>query len=532
MKNNICALLCIVLLLTTRTVSGQIPPSLMYHFEKTDYLSDVLLTSDGNLLLTGYAITDTAGYFIAKYSIGGAKIWSHYYRKQNPFWTDYITGKLLETENGYFLSAYVHKKGLIRKFSKDGAPLWDKVFELNTSNIPKVELTCIVQSSQHKILAAGSSGKGAGGYSFVYLTMDTDGTNEHLVWSGEPKTQAPVSLIPMHDGGSFLITNAGKNYSPPDDVFPQAYRMDGAGNVLWDKKMVLPFNASATQCIRTSDDHLLMIGGGLDSVFIMKMDTFCNPVWIKTAALPGLASEISMGAVTEKSNGHLLLSGSLRGSGFNDASHPLLLETDMNGNLLWAKNMILDETVSVRVKTILPLTANHIMWCATGRTGPYYDPAAQNIYLISSDSTGNVSCPFMDTSITFHSSGLLYLIDEIPGTYLHSYFITSDDANEIPDATLAEGCPSDLAIPLYIAMPDLQEASCYPNPANDIISFHKFSDPAGKLKIFDSYGRQVFNTEFIFHTLTLHVSEWKPGIYFYVMESEAGNYKGKFEIAR
>ncbi|MEO6167686.1 MAG: T9SS type A sorting domain-containing protein [Chitinophagales bacterium] len=532
MKKNICAFLCSSFLFIASIGQCQTPYAFSYDFGKADYLSDALYTSDGNLLVTGYSLNDMPGYFIAKFDLLGDTIWFHEYQKPNPNGLTHVTGNLLETENGYFLCGYIHKKGLIRKFSKEGVSLWDKAFELNTDNLPRVKLTLIEESSQHKILASGSSGAGAGGYSFVYLMMDSDGTNEHLIWGGQQKTQAPVSLIPMHDGGAFLITYAGANYYPPNDVFPEAYRMNAAGNLLWYKKMVLPFNARPTACIRTNDDHLLMIGGGLDSVFIMMMDTFCNPVWIETAALRGVSGEISMNALSETSAGNFLVSGSVRGDPYNDFCHPLLLEINANGDLLWAKKMSMIETISARLFKILPLATNQIIWCGIGRIGTYYSPLEQNIYLLSSDTTGSLSCASVDTTVIFHSSALLYLIDEVPNTLSYNYSLIADTVIKIPHPALSTGCPSELELPDNIAQPSLHKISIYPNPAIDVIRFTQFTDPQSELKIFNSYGRLVSNLAFPSASLTIDVAGWTPGIYLYQVEGNQGFQNGKFEIIR
>ena len=527
-------LLCCLSAFITRSQSL---PSFVYDHPGRDCFGDALWTSDGNVLLTGYTCSDSNSFFIAKFDLTGNMIWSHRYKRVgtaiNNGWT-YITKALLEVESGYYVAGYKNKKGRLMKFSKEGNFLWDKNYGLDYSHIPKIEFSLMALSADNRILMSGHSGYGhSDNQSLVYFSVDTNGNNEKFHWIGQLKDLRAAGILPMPDGGSLLVTTSGENFGSSGDQYPQVYRFNDQDSAIWMKKIVLPFPARVSDCIITADHHIVITGGGTDSIFILKTDTLCNLLWLKTAALKQDIQDDGRGIATiaEAASGNLVLSGrEIHDPNFEYYYNSLLLETDAMGNLLWMKKMATAPQVTVSLEKILFPGNGNRLWCGFGKDVDADE--VQNIYFVGTDSLGNnSSCSLLDTTLYFNNSAILYLLDDEPGISDMIYFYLQDTSTEISSTTHAFSCPAELDIPLAAEVAEgISSLMVYPNPASEVVYFNTLFSTASKFHIYDLYGHIVATAETAGHTLMVEVSTLPSGIYFYMVENGANIYKGTFEV--
>lgn len=157
--------------------------SWMYAGGALNGFGDALVTSDNNLLLSGYNRNDSVNsFFIGKWSFGGDQLWSHAYTKDSAK-TDareYQPKVMLEVEEGYLMSGYWGQNAFLCKHSKEGDLLWLKTYSLDILTNPKMQLTLMCRTTDGRIVINGKGSNGTPENSLVLLTVDSIGNIEKL----------------------------------------------------------------------------------------------------------------------------------------------------------------------------------------------------------------------------------------------------------------------------------------------------------------------------------------------------------------
>jgi TolB-like protein len=225
---------------------------------------------------------------------------------------------------------------------------------------------CPKPYSSHNPMSATSFAKTYGGTSYSYVRAS--------------------SVRQTSDGGYIVAgyTNSfGAGYT---DII--LIKTDANGNIIWAKTYGGTGGDWAFSVQQTSDGGYIVagetnsFGTGSDDIILIKTDANGNIVWAKTYGGTGYDWVFS---VQQTSDGGYIVTGSTYsfGAGYNDI---ILIKTDANGNIVWAKTYggtSLDWVSSVQQTS----DGGYIV---TGSTYSFGAGYYTDIFLIKADANGNV----------------------------------------------------------------------------------------------------------------------------------------------
>jgi len=152
------------------------------------------------------------------------------------------------------------------------------------------------------------------------------------------------------DGGYFLVGTTNLQFEPVRDGDVYLIRLDGAGEVLWEKTYEKEGYQQGLAAFQTDDGGLLISGAtsssgtnGMD-VYLLKLDQDGNEIWFKTVGGP----LDEMAAARQMADGSYILVGNIVDpddfvadpgaagyGGFEGRSNIYLAKLDAEGNELW-----------------------------------------------------------------------------------------------------------------------------------------------------------------------------------------------------
>jgi len=196
----------------------------------------------------------------------------------------------------------------------------------------------VQQTSDGGYIVAGSTYSfGAGGWDIFLIKTDASG---NIIWAktyGGTNWDRDYSVQQTSDGGYIV---AGWTYSfGAGSVDILLIKMDANGNVQWAKTYGGTDRDLALSVQQTSDGGYIVagftasFGAGNDDIFLIKTDANGNVIWAKTY---GGTNDDWAYSVQQTSDGGYIVAGWTYsfGAGWSDI---LLIKTDVNGNIIWAK---------------------------------------------------------------------------------------------------------------------------------------------------------------------------------------------------
>jgi hypothetical protein len=243
-----------------------------YGGQEKEYGKNIIVTSDGNILIAGKTESFGAGSFgdiyLIKVNYNGDTIWSKVYAdpdQEVPF-------NLIETTNGEYLVTGTNEdnsnpRGLyLLKVNSEGGKLWDKtigagLWKWGYSTIELLNgdlLTC----GQHT----------SGGYSQVLL-LKTDNQG-NTIWEkeyGEDNLSEKGNSIKENLDGTFTITGSSYDVNTmQDDII--ILKINQAGNQSWFKKFGSSKSDWGINLIKDTNDDNIITGDYSESIFMTKID--------------------------------------------------------------------------------------------------------------------------------------------------------------------------------------------------------------------------------------------------------------------
>lgn len=213
--------------------------------------------------------------------------------------------------------------------------LWSQTY--GGADIDHVE--AIIQTHDEGFALVGYTDSFGAGYSDFWLVKTDESGN--MAWNrtyGGVDFDIAYSLVETLDMGYVIVGETSSFGAGASDFW--VIKVDGLGNVLWNKTYGGTGFEGATSIIQTSDGGFAIAGNiGFQSVdfqmfdfWLVKTDSYGNLEWNQTY---GQADRDFVHSLVETSDGGFALAGS---SGASFSAGPAdfwLVKTDLNGNMEW-----------------------------------------------------------------------------------------------------------------------------------------------------------------------------------------------------
>jgi hypothetical protein len=330
-----------------------------------DYLTSVVATSDGGYLLGGWSSSGAGGnktsssfgdrdYWVVKVDGAGNKQWDRAFGGGS---VDWLTSVVVTSDGGFLLAGWSGSGAGGNKTSNtfgsrdywvvkvDGAgnKQWDRAFGGGQDD----GLTSIVATSDGGYLLGGYSISGAdgnkssngfGGDDYWVVKLDGAGNKEWDRAFGGSSYDDLTSVLATSDGGFLLTGSSGsgaggnKTSNGFGGVDYWVVKVDGAGNKQLDRAFGGGGSDALTSVVATSDGGYLLAGysysgaggnmstnsfGGYD-YWVVKVDGAGNKAWDR--AFGGGSDDLLWTVVATSDGGYLLGGGSSSGAGGNKSS--------------------------------------------------------------------------------------------------------------------------------------------------------------------------------------------------------------------
>jgi uncharacterized protein YuzE len=341
--------------------------------EDYDYAFSARQTSDGGYIVAGYEY-DTWGddAFLIKTDAKGNIIWAKTYDSDD----DRAYSVQQTSDGGYIVVGRENSFGfgdiLLIKTDTNGNIIWAKTYDYNY----KDTATSVQQTSDGGYILAGYAITFWADRADIFL-IKTD-TNGNIIWAKTYRAtiwNEAYSVQQTSDGGYIL---AG---------YPSLIKTDADGNVIWAKT----YEGTVAYSVQQTSDGGYIVAGltwsfGADSndIILIKTDANGNIIWAKTY---GGTDDDRAYSVQQTSDGGYIVVGYTESFGA-DSGDIILIKTDANGNIQWAKTYggtRRDEAFSVQQTS----DGGYIVAGATASFGAGWGA----IFLIKTDANGNIgSC--------------------------------------------------------------------------------------------------------------------------------------------
>jgi len=199
------------------------------------------------------------------------------------------------------------------------------------------EARSVQRTSDGGYIVAGSTFYlGGGGYNILLIKIDTNGDVQWAKTYGGPGADYALSVQQTSDGGYIVAGGTLSFGAGGNDIF--LIKTDAFGNVQWAKTYGGTMADEAYSVQQTSDGGYIVAGitwsfGAGGDILLIKTDANGNVIWAKTYGGTGDDWAYS---VQQTSDGGYIVAGKTYsfGAGWYDI---FLIKTDAFGNVQWAK---------------------------------------------------------------------------------------------------------------------------------------------------------------------------------------------------
>lgn len=331
--------------------------------------------------------------FLAKLDQTGSMLWFNTYgdaSDDSHFWD------VIPVSNGYVAAGYRGASNIggpfIIKTDLNGNLIWQQQIRFTSGGgAISGSVKELVELSNGDLALSGTvmhSNFNTTGQTMLRL----NGITGALIWQR-------VAQVNNYEGSDGIIRVGGDHlvqagHSRSTGVSSGLYDMvltkrDINGNLIWSKNYGGPQNEYLQDLVKLPDQGFLCVGytegfsSTVSDMVIMRTDSSGNLIWTKQYGRPAAdqATKIVAGC-----NGKYYVLGPSRTSGMgNDA---LLLQIDINGNVLWARNVggVLDDG------NFLGMGRTGDCGCAITLSTQTFGVGDDDILIAKTDSLGNFSC--------------------------------------------------------------------------------------------------------------------------------------------
>jgi TolB-like protein len=314
--------------------SGNIQWAKTYGGTDYDDAYSVQQTSDGGYILAGYTASFSVGgdLFLIKTDANGNIIWAKTYGGVDTFesWHAYPVQQTFD--GGYIVAGNMILFDVIHilliKADANGNVQWAKIYGVYWDNVYSVQ-----QTSDGGYILAGYTYPSSAGLIDVFL-VKTD-ANGNIIWAktyGGTGYDYASSVQQTSDGGYIIASTTNSFGAGGDDIL--LIKTDANGNIIWAKTYGGTNSDGATSVQQTSDGGYIVAGrtqsfgaGGYD-LLLIKTDANGNLIWAKTY---GGMNDDEAFSIQQTSDGEYIVAGFTASFGVN--GDIFLIKTDANGNI-------------------------------------------------------------------------------------------------------------------------------------------------------------------------------------------------------
>jgi len=304
----------------------------------SDVASSVQQTSDGGYIVAGTTTSSIWNdVFLFKTDANGNRIWAKIY---GGAMEDRASSVQQTSDGGYIVAGITWSFGagnwdiFLIKTNSSGNIIWAKTYGGTYWD----EVSSVQQTSDGGYILAGyTESFGAGGADFFLIKTDANGNVQWAKTYGGTDYDYASSFQKTSDGG-YIVAGRTRSFGAAwYDIL--LIKTDANGNVEWAKTYGGTGYEEAFSVQQTSDGGYIVagrtssFGAGWDNILLIKTDANGNVQWAKTYG--GTYWSIAH-SVQQTSDGGYILAGWTNsfGAGNGDV---FLIKTDANGNVEWAK---------------------------------------------------------------------------------------------------------------------------------------------------------------------------------------------------
>ncbi len=301
-----------------------------------DWARSVQQTSDGGYIVAGHTRSFGAGWddlFLIKTDANGNILWAKTYWGTDTFegWHAYSVQQTFD--GGYIVAGKViffdASHIFLVKADANGNLQWAKIYGVYWDEARFVRQT----SDGGYILAGYTYPSSAGGLDIILIKTDANG---NILWAktyGGGNYDLASSVQQTSDGGYIIASTTNSFGAGGDDIL--LIKTDANGNIIWAKTYGGTNSDGATSVQQTSDGGYIVAGrtqsfgaGGYD-LLLIKTDANGNLIWAKTY---GGMNDDEAFSIQQTSDGEYIVAGGTWsfGAGWGDI---FLIKTDANGNI-------------------------------------------------------------------------------------------------------------------------------------------------------------------------------------------------------
>jgi len=228
------------------------------------------------------------------------------------------------SDSGY---ALLTNYGNFLKMDKNGDTLWSEQFDISP-NYPQHVFMLQTRDSGFLIMEETSY------IAFGRMMIRTNKYGDTLWTLHDPTgyiSNFKQQVLETSDGSLLITSQVGGGYHTP------LSKIDNAGNPVWQKVYTINGNTGGVAIAEMSDGGYLVMGGlNSNMIFILKTDTSGNLLWSKIYQSSLANISASTAFIKENSSGEIVISAVTFLPGHTSSS-TILLVTDSVGNIIWSK---------------------------------------------------------------------------------------------------------------------------------------------------------------------------------------------------
>ena len=306
-----------------------------YSFERG---TTIKTTIDGGYIITGSSSSFSSDQdpFLIKIDKYSNILWSKVYHL--PGYEEKLHGVVQAANGEYYVVGYFEGgfgvlDDLFMKVDSVGNIIWAK--NLGGGESDEFRDVCITPDG--RILAVGQNASfGAGAKDYPVVKFTSDGNIEWAKAYGNIWEEFGGTIVLLDDGnyGFSGATDISGYY----DVRPLLFKTDSLGNLMWSKIYQGYLEDWGRYAIKTQSGGFLLLGdtksyglGGSMDIYLINTDSDGNVVWAK--AYGGTEDESARSAVQDN-EGNYVIAGYTYSFGLG-GSDAFLMKITPNGDLLW-----------------------------------------------------------------------------------------------------------------------------------------------------------------------------------------------------